>query len=226
MKKFYKIALLLVILIFLTTYNPKELYLISKNDFLFNIDNIEVKNNNLIEKDKIIEKLSDIYNRNIFLIKKSDITEPLKEINFLKKIEVKKKYPSTLIIKIYETKPVAIIFKNKIKFFIDNSSNLIINKNEDHSIDLPKVFGENAEKKFMSFYNKLKKANFPLKYIKAFYYFKIGRWDLHLINEKTIKFPSNNIDLAITKSTELLNRKDFENYNIIDLRVGDKIIVE
>ena len=43
---------------------------------------------------------------------------------------------------------------------------------------------------------------------------------------KTIKFPHNNVDEAIRKSIELLNRKDFENYNIIDLRVNGKIIVE
>ena len=48
----------------------------------------------------------------------------------------------------------------------------------------------------------------------------------------TFKQPNNKISLraklteAIKKSVELLNRKDFENYNIIDLRVYGKIIVE
>ena len=36
----------------------------------------------------------------------------------------------------------------------------------------------------------------------------------------------NNINQAITKSVELLAREDFKNYNIIDLRVDGKIIVE
>jgi len=36
----------------------------------------------------------------------------------------------------------------------------------------------------------------------------------------------NNIDDAIQKSIELLEREDFKNYNIIDLRVDGKIIVE
>ena len=31
---------------------------------------------------------------------------------------------------------------------------------------------------------------------------------------------------AIKKTIELLDRKDFENYNIIDLRIDGKIIVE
>ena len=35
-----------------------------------------------------------------------------------------------------------------------------------------------------------------------------------------------NIESAIKKTIELLDRKDFENYNIIDLRIDGKIIVE
>ena len=31
---------------------------------------------------------------------------------------------------------------------------------------------------------------------------------------------------AIQQSIKLLNRKDFENYNIIDLRIEGKIVVE
>jgi len=34
------------------------------------------------------------------------------------------------------------------------------------------------------------------------------------------------VEDAIKKSIELLDRKDFQNYNIIDLRVDGKIIVE
>ena len=62
--------------------------------------------------------------------------------------------------------------------------------------------------------------------IKSFYYFQIGRWDLQLVNNKIIKFPYETTNDIIKKSVELLNRKDFENYNIIDLRVDGKIIVE
>ena len=78
----------------------------------------------------------------------------------------------------------------------------------------------------MNFFNQLENNHFPNRKIKNFYYFQIGRWDLQLLNDKIIKFPHNNVDDAIKKSIELLNRKDFENYNIIDLRVDGKIIVE
>ena len=81
-------------------------------------------------------------------------------------------------------------------------------------------------KDFINFYNQLENNNFPNQKIKNFYYFQIGRWDLQLLNDLIIKFPASKIKEAIQQSVELLTRKDFENYNVIDLRIHGKIVVE
>ena len=227
MKKLYRIVLLILVLIFLSTYSPNKFDLIlEKNNTFLKIQKIKIVNNFLIKSSEIKEKLSKIYNRNIFSIKKKDIEEPLKEINFLEKVEVKKKYPNTIVVKIFETKPVAILYKNKAKYLLDSSSNLIFFENNMNFNKLPSVFGIGAENYFVYFFNQLENNNFPINNIKKFYFFQIGRWDLQLVNNKIIKFPHNNIEDAIKKSIELLDRKDFENYNIIDLRIDGKIIVE
>jgi len=227
MKKIYRILLLLLVFIFLSTFNPKELNLISrKSDNLFEIKSIVIENNFLIKTSEIKNKLQNIYKKNIFYLKKIDIENPLRDTFFLEKIEVKKRYPSTVLIKIFETKPAAILFKDKTKYLLDSSSNLIPFEDNINTKELPNIFGEGAEDKFIYFFEKLKKHKFPNNKINNFYYFQIGRWDVQLINRKIIKFPYNNIDDAIVKSVELLNREDFKNYNIIDLRIEDKIIVE
>ena len=227
MKRFYRIILLIVVLIFLSTYNPNKFDLIAtKNSTFLKIQKIIIINNFLIEKSKIIKKLEKIYNKNILFIKGKDIEEPLKEIAFLDRVEVRKKYPNTIIIKITETKPVAILYKNKKKYLLDSSSNLIpFEKNIDFN-QLPNIFGDEAENYFMDFFNQLESNNFPIKNISNFYFFKIGRWNLELSNGKIIKFPPKNLKTAIQKSIELLVREDFKNYNIIDLRIDGKIIVE
>ena len=227
MKKFYRILLLLIILIFLSTYNPTTFDLWpSKKNNLFKITNIEITDNFIIKKKDIKTKLNHIYKKNIFYIRKIDIEKPLEKIDFLEKIEVKKKYPNTIIIKTFETKPVALYFKNGTKYIIDSLSNLILFESDKHFINLPNVFGKDAENHFLNFVEQLKKNNFPIKEIKNFYYFQIARWDLELFNNKIIKLPQVNTSEAIIKSIELLNREDFKNYNIIDLRVNGKIIVE
>jgi cell division protein FtsQ len=212
----------------LSTFNPTELNLISKkNDTLFKIKNIEIKNNLLIDKSELKKKLHNIYKKNIFFIKKKDIEKPLNGIDFLEKIEVKKIYPNTIIIKVFETNPIAVLIKKKNKYVIDTSGNLIVLKKNDVNFSkLPNIFGDVMENDFIYFYNELKKNNFPNNQIKNFYYFQIGRWDLELLNNKIIKFPYNNIVNSIIKSIELLDNKNFENYKIIDLRVDGKIIVE
>ena len=227
MKKIYRISLLLIILIFISTYNPIELNKILKKDkYFFKVEKIEIFNNDLIKKDEIKKSLKKIYNKNIFLVKSIDIEEPLKQISFFEKVEVKKKYPNTIIVKVFETKPVGILFKNKSKYILDSSSNLISITENTKLGTMPSIFGEGAENNFIPFFNILKNNKFNITRIKNYYYFQAGRWDIELFNNKIIKFPENSTEEVVKKTIELLKRKDFENYNIIDLRVNGKIIVE
>ena len=226
MKKLYRIILLLLIFSFLTTYSPKEINVLPNKSFFFKIENIEIINNYLISTNTIDEKMNKIYGKNILFIKRKDIQSLLSSIDFLKKIEVRKKYPDTIIIKVYETKLVAVLFKKDQKYLLDSSSNLIPFNTNDLLKNLPNVFGEGAEKNFINFFKKLEKNNFATKRIKNFYYFQIGRWDIQLLNDQKIKLPSNKTTEAIQQIIELLDREDFKKYNVIDLRINDKIIVE
>ena len=227
MKRVYRIVILLFLLIFLSTYTQTNFKNFSKNkNSLFQIKNIEVTNNTIISSNKIIEKISYLYEKNIFFINEKSLNKSLETVNFLEKIEVKKKYPNTIKIKLYETKPVAILFKKNDKYLLDNLSNLIVFKKEINVVGLPVVFGENAEKYFQIFFSLLEINGFPKKEIKNYYYFQIGRWDLELLSGQIIKFPSNKTTEAINKSIKLINRKDFSNYKVIDLRIHGKIVVE
>ena len=227
MKKLYKIILLLTILIFLTTYSPNKVTFFNKNNnFFFKIQNIEITNNNKINKTDIINKLNHIYNKNILFISNNDISESLKTVNYLEKIEVKKKYPDTIVIRIYETKPVGILFKNNTKYIIDTVSNLITFNDNLVNNNFPNIFGKGAEKDFINFFEQLKNNKFPRKQVKNYYYFQVDRWDVKLTNNQIIKFPSKKRKEAIQQSVKLLNHEDFENYKVIDLRIHGKIVVE
>ena len=71
------------------------------------------------------------------------------------------------------------------------------------------------------------RKNFLLFYsFISFYYFQIDRWDLQLLNNQIIKFPVDKTAEAIQQSVELLDREDFGNYKVIDLRIPGKIVVE
>jgi len=227
MKKFYKILLLIISLVFLTTYSPNKFEKsLEKNNDFFRIKKIIISNNHLIKKENIISKLNSLYSKNIIFIKRKDIEESLENVNFLKKIEVKKKYPDTIIVKIFETKPVGIFLKDEVEYLLDSSGNMIPMENNKEFAKLPNIIGKGAENNIINFLNRLKKNKFPINSIKNFLYFKIGRWDVELLDNRTIKFPDDVDNNIIKKTIELLSRKDFQNYKIIDLRIDGKIIVE
>ena len=227
MKNISKIILLLALLVLLTTYSFKTTTSLtqSKNTF-FKIEKIKVINTNITKESEIINNLMGLYGKNIITLSSFEVENPLKTIDFINKIEVKKRYPDTIIIKIYETIPAAIIYKDEIKYILDSKANLATYKKEINFNNLPNIFGPSAENYFINFYDQMKNNGFPISKIKNFYYFKSGRWDIQLLNGKTIKFPDNIKISLIKQSIQLLNRKDFGDYNIIDLRIDDKVIVE
>ena len=227
MKKAYVILLFLVCLILLSTFTQSS-FKNSKNNknYFFKVKNLEIVNLKIIKEKEIKNRLDYIIGQNILSLKKKKIRNSVLGINFLKDIEVKKKYPNTILIKIIETIPVGILIKKEKKYLLDSNSNLIL-FNSDIPIDnLPNIFGENAENYFMIFLQKLKDNEFSYMEVKSFFYYKSGRWDIKLFNGKTIKFPNNKVSSAIKESVILLKRQDFIKYNIIDLRVDGGVIVE
>ena len=228
MKKIYIIILLVASLVLLSTFSKTSLNSIKiKKNYFFKVKNIEIVNTSLIKEEEIKKKLSYIVGKNILNLKKQEIKNSVLGINFLKGIEVKKKYPDTIFIKVKETIPLAILIKKEKKYLIDSESRLIpFDMNIISFNNLPNIFGEDAENYFKDFLQNLKKNNFPYKKIKNYFYYQSGRWDVKLLNDKTIKFPINNVTESIKESIELLKRPDFTDYNIIDLRVSGGVIVE
>ena len=129
------------------------------------------------------------------------------------------------MITVYESYPIGVVFKDKVKYILDSSSKLIPFNEVKFDKKFPSIFGKNAENNFVIFFNELKNNKFPINEVKNYYYFQIDRWDLQLLNNKVIKLPHNNTENAIIKSIELLEHKNFKSYNIIDLRIDVKIIV-
>ena len=228
MKKIYKIFYLSVLLIFLTTYSPKDIDLNLSNNKtgFFKIKNIEIINNNLVKENKIKSYLKKLYGKNIFFVDIESFKKTLQNIDLIDKVEFKKKYPNTIKVKIYEENAIAILNK-KGKNFIIMSSSKIIPENETLTFsELPSVFGNDSEKYLPDFLNILNAKKFPVEKIKTYYFFQIGRWDIQLTNEQIIKLPYENLGESINQLIKLLKRKDFIKYKVIDLRISGKIITE
>lgn len=218
MKK--KIIVALILLISLSTISFKEKFLFKK----FSLKNIIIENNILL-KDKVIKiLLTEIYDNNLIFLKNKKIEVALMSNSLIESFEVKKKYPDTIIIKIFEKKPIAILQDKKNKFYISEKIDLIKFDSIKINNDLPYVIG--SQKNFKLFYRDLKKINFPMSHVKKFIYYESDRWDLQTINKKTVKLPSKNYLESIKNYLNLKNDKNFENYKVFDYRIKNQLILK
>ena len=218
MKKRTIIAILLFLL--LSTISYKHKIIIDK----FNVKTIIIENNFLINDIELKKLLSPVYNKSLFNLKNSEIKNMLIQESFIESFNIKKKYPNTLKIKIYEKKPIAILLKNQNKFLLSEKIDLIEYREIAKFQNLPYVFGN--EKQFKIFYQNLEKINFPLNIVKKFTFYDFNRWDIETKDNKIIKLPKENYTKSLENFLDLINDKNFIKYKMFDYRISNQLILK
>jgi cell division septal protein FtsQ len=218
MKKQLVIAFILFTL--LTTITFKEKIIISQ----LNIKEIIVENNSLVKKKDVKKLLNSIYNKNIIFLDNKEIEKALTQNSFIETFDVKKKYPQTLKIRIFEKKPIAILLNKKKKFYLSDKIELIEFENIKKYQDLPYVFGNRDD--FKIFYNDLKKINFPFDLISKYTLYESKRWDLETKDKIVIKLHSKNYLKNINNYLDSRNKQNFKKYKIFDYRINNQLILK
>ena len=196
-----RIIIALILLTSLTTITLKPRIIISK----FNIKEIIIENNVLLSEKDIKRSLSSIYDKNLLFLKNKEIEEKIIQNSFIDSFNIKKKYPNTLKIKIFEKKPIAILFNQKKKFYLSEKIDLIDFYELQNYKNLPYVFGNKDD--FSIFYKNLKKINFPFIMIKKYTFYKTNRWDLETMDNKVIKLPVTNYTSSLKNYLNLKEKK-------------------
>ena len=218
MKKRLVIALSLLIL--LTTINLRQSFVISK----FNLKKIIIENNLLLTDKDIKSLLVPIYDKNLLFLENDEVKKALMQSSYIASFNIQKKYPSTLKIKIFEKKPIAILLNNKKKFYLSERIDLIEFKKIPNYQNLPYIFGNRED--FKIFYNNLKKINFPFEIIKKYILYETNRWDLETKNNKIIMLPSQNYIKSLKNYLNLKNKNGFERYELFDYRISNQLILK
>ena len=218
MKKRFVIALFLIIL--LTTINSPQSFVISK----FNLKTIVIENNLLLKDKDVKSLLIPFYNKNLIFLDNNEVKTALLQNSFIKSFNIKKKYPNTLKIEIFEKKPIAVLFNKKKKFYLSEKIDLIEFKNLPNYQQLPYVLGNQNDFKIL--YNNLKKINFPLDVVKKYVLYETNRWDLETINNRIIKLPSKNYVKSLENFLNIKSQNDFEKFELFDYRINNQLILK
>ena len=217
-----KFFLLIFFFIILTTFNFND----KKKNFsiIFPIKKIVIENSVALDLIKLKAELEFLKNTSLFFLKKNEITEVTSKYDFISTIQLKKKYPNTLKILISENIPVATGIDGNKRYYLTKEGVKINYREIDIFKSLPIIFGNH--KNFSIFFNILKKNNFKIKKIKAFYYFDAERWDIVLKDERTIKLPQTNYENILKEIDSILNDSSFSKYKIFDYRIKNQLILQ
>tara|TARA_B100000963_G_scaffold95701_1_gene82527 strand:+ start:1838 stop:2509 length:672 start_codon:yes stop_codon:yes gene_type:complete len=201
------------------TFNNKNL-----NNFeISKINQIEISGLSKEKNFEISQSLESYKIDNLFFLSKFHITDLLYSYNYIEDFFVFKNYPSTLNIKLKETKYLALVKKGNEKFYFGSNGKLI--KAFPIKKDLPYVFGSFKKMELLKLKEVIDKSNFKYEQIKNLYYFPSGRWDIETKSGKLLKLPRDRLDQSFKIFINLLKDKNFKNAKVIDLRQYGQVII-
>jgi len=219
MKK--RIFVSIILLFVLTTYTLNK-------DFKFTeklkVKKIIIENISILNEKEIKESISNIYDKNIFFLKNQTIKKNLTRIDMIESFKIKKIYPDTVKIEIFEKIPIAILHDKKKKYFYTNKDEIINFVYINEYKDLPIVIGD--KESFQIFIRNLKKIDFPINSIRSFYYYKIKRWDIITNKNQTIKLPTKNYNKSLKNFMNIIKNESFSKYKVFDYRINEQLILK
>jgi len=218
MKK--RIVIAIALLILFSTITAQLKIEITK----FNLKKIQIKNNSILNEKDIKELLIPLYEKNLIFLSYSEIEKALMQNSFIESFNIRKKYPQSLHIEIFEKQPVAILFNKKEKFYLSDKSELIKFIKDPKFKDLPYVIGE--PKKFKILFETLKKLNFPINSVKKYVLYESNRWDIEIKNNQIIKLPEVNYNDSLKNYLSLANKNEFKKYKVFDFRINNQLILK
>ena len=218
-RKSKKILVYFFLLIIISSTNN-----ISLNSFKFDkIQNIKVTGLSIDENKSLLNEIKNLNLNNIFFINHNSIKNVLNLNALVENYEVKKKYPSSIEIKIDKTKFLAKINRNGKMFIIGSNGKL--SSYDQQKINLPFIFGNPDIKEFLIFKKNLDQSKFSYSQIENLYFFPSKRWDLRLKNNTLVKLPRNFSVEHLNDLYKFLENYNIKKFTVVDGRINNQIIL-
>lgn len=137
-RNFFKFLLLILLI------SLGSILVLETNFFI--IDNIVVVGNNKIPKENLIKTSSINMGENIFKISVKSGEKNIKKLPYTEDLNIKRKFPRTIVIKILERKEIAQV-KDISNFLIIDKNGNILDVKDDKNEELPIITGLEIENK-------------------------------------------------------------------------------
>ena len=187
------------------------------------VRDIEVSGLGEMENKLVVDQIKNLNLSNIFFINKAEINNLISSNPLIEKYQIFKNYPSAIKIMIKKTNFIAKINHNNEIFVIGSNGKLI--PNNFQAFDLPYIFGKPEIKELLKFKQIVDQSKFSFDEIDSLYFFPSKRWDIKLKNNILLKLSNNSTMATLDHAHKFLEQYDEKNFNIIDLRIENQIIL-
>ena len=192
----------------------------------FSINSIIVNTKHKEVNEKVLLKLNFLSSQNIFFINKNNILSILENLNYLESFDVKKKFPSSIIVNAKKTELIAQTYSEKNKYFIGQNGKLIKENEITNIVNLPTIFGKFEVEDFLHLKKIILLQKINHKNILKFYSHKNKRWDIYFNNNILLKLPSDNIINSLKLFNKLQKLNKVKPNMIVDLRIPNRVILK
>ncbi len=187
------------------------------------IKNVEILGLDKKENNILLTKIQNLKLGNIFSLNSNEIEKLIESNSLVERYKVFKKYPNKIEIKIQKTEFLAKINDDGKIFIIGSNGKLTPDKLKYN--DLPFIFGKPDIIEFLKFKKVIDESKFSFQQIDDLYFFPSKRWDLKLKNNILLKLP-NRLNLeTINNVYNFLENYNGKNFNIVDARLENQIIL-
>ncbi len=194
----------------------------------FIVQKIEFDGNEKVIESLLYKASGLRYRANIFSISVEEVKRKLEQIAWVNSVEVQRKLPNRIYIRITERKPIAFLQSQYRLYLLDKYGKILEYDGIGSFDNLPIVVGEGAEKAtrhFLFILNQFPKIRSQL--VNATFIGK-RRWNIKINKGIIVKLPEKYLKHAMSVLEEISDDNGFFKDDIIeiDLRILDRIIIK
>ena len=218
-RKSKKIFIYFFLIIAVSSLNNLSLYSLK----FVNVADVKISGLSEKENNLLFQEINKMNLENIFFINRNEISQLIALNSLIESYEVKKRYPSTIYVKIQKTNFYAKININDEIFLIGSNGKL--SPNDYKNNDLPFIFGKPDIKEFLNFKKIIDQSRFSYDQIENLYFFPSKRWDLKLKSNILLKLSKNLSVEYLNDIYKFLEQDNVERFTIVDARLKNQIIL-
>jgi cell division protein FtsQ len=179
-----------------------------------------------VDQQDLREKIGLNYGDPLIGFDASAVRSRVEELPWVSKAEVQRQLPSTVKIKLYEKKPLALWQAENGRYVLDREGEPI-NKATEMFNYLPLLTGENSSKSAQALFAMIAESPHLNHKITSAEFIGKRRWNLMFENNVLVQLPENVPVSAMKKLKKLNDSKQVMQVGglVIDLRVEDRIIL-